>query len=253
MFLRKKKTNSLPEVRRLPGQSLRDEKERLLENRFLPLYFTAAFLWVLWGLDEYRLWSHQPPAPKPALCLAIIATGVCVISFRRLFKEFVQLNRGERGELCVAEVLDDLRGHGYRIAHDLKRDGFNVDHVVVGPSGVFAIETKFRSGRGEITVRNGQGLFVDGRPEEKDCLNQAVANAAEVRRMIKKDCDIDDWVGVVVVFVGDWRIRNKWQTTNARVVTADRLVEYIVDQQPRLTRSEITLIAPHLERSAKSG
>lgn len=252
MFPRKKKTNRLPEVRRLPGQSLRDEKERLLENRFLPLYCAAGFLWILWGLDEYRLWTHQSPAPKQALCLAIIATGVCVISFRRLFRKFVQLNRGERGELRVAEVLDDLRRHGYRPFHDVVRDGFNIDHVVVGPAGVFAIETKYRSGSGEITFRNGEGLFVDGRPEEKDCLNQAVANAAEVRRLIKEDCKLDEWVGAVLVFVGEWQIRNKWQTTNARVVTADRLVEYIVDQQPRLTRNEIKLIASHLERSAKA-
>src|SRR5947209_239754 len=98
MFPRKKKTNRLPEVRRLPGQSLRDEKERLVENRFLPLYLVAAFLWILSGLDEYRLWSHQPPAPKLELCLAIIATGICAISFRRLFRDFIRLNRGERGE-----------------------------------------------------------------------------------------------------------------------------------------------------------
>ena len=50
---------------------------------------------------------------------------------------------------------------------------FNIDHVLVGPGGVFAIETKFRSGRGEITFRNGEGLFVGGRIEEKDCLKQA--------------------------------------------------------------------------------
>jgi hypothetical protein len=252
MFPRKKKTNRLPEVRRLPGQSLRDEKERLLENRFFPLYCAAAFLWILWGLDEYRLWTHQSPAPKQALCLAIIATGVCVISFRRLFKKFVQLNRGERGELCVAEVLDDLRRYDYRLFHDVVRDGFNVDHVVVGPGGVFAIETKFRSGTGEITFRNGEGLFVGGFPEEKDSLKQARGNAAEVNRLIKENCHIDVWVKPVVVFVGDWRVRNAWRSTDARVFTPDRLADHIVNQQPSLTRREIELIASHLERSAKS-
>ena len=252
MFPRKKRTNPLPKVQRLPGQSLRDEKERLLDNRFLPAYIGTAFLWILWALDEYRVRTHEQPAPKVTLCLAIVATGICVVLFRRLFGHFRRLNRGERGELRVAEALDDLRVAGYRVFHDLVRDGFNIDHVVVGPAGVFAIETKFRSGGGQITFRNGDGLFIDGRPEETNSLKQAVANAAEVRRIIKEDCKVDEWVGAILVFVGEWQIRNKWQTTNARVVTADKLVTYIVDQQPRLTRKEIELIATHLERSAKS-
>lgn len=252
MFPKKKRVSPLPKVQRLPGQSLRDEKERLLDNRFLPAYIGTAFLWILWAVDEYRVRTHAQPAPKVTLCLAIVATGICLILFRRLFGHFRRLNRGEHGELRVAEALDELRGAGYRIFHDLVRDGFNIDHVAVGPAGVFVVETKFRSGRGEITFRNGEGLFVDGVPEEKDSLKQAVANAAEVRRMIKEDCKVDGWVNAVLVFVGEWRIRNKWQTTNARVVTADKLGAYIVDQQPRLTRQEIELIASHLERSAKS-
>jgi hypothetical protein len=252
MFPRKKKTNRLPEVRRLPGQSLRDEKDRLLENRFLPLYCATAFLWILSALDQYRIWLHQGPAPKTALSLAVISTGVCAIVFRRVFRQCIRLNRGERGELRVAEVLDDLRRYEYRPFHDVVRDGFNVDHVVVGPGGVFAIETKYRSGAGEITFRNGEGLFVDGFPEEKDSLSQARGNAAEVNRLIKENCHLDVWVKPVVVFVGDWRVKNAWRSTDARVFTPDRLVDHIVNQQPSLTRREIELIASHLERSAKS-
>jgi hypothetical protein len=154
--------------------------------------------------------------------------------------------------LRVAEVLDDLRGYGYRVTHDLTRDGFNIDHVAVGPAGVFAIETKFRSGEGEITFRNGEGLFVGGFPEEKDSLKQARGNAREVNRIIKENCDVDEWVWPLVVFVGDWRVKNDWRTTDARVLTPDTVVQYISNQQPRLTGREIELIASHLERSAKS-
>jgi Nuclease-related domain len=252
MFPKKNRRSTVPLVQRTPGQSLREQKERLLENRFFPLYCATAFLWILWALDQFRLWTHQGPAPKMALSLALIATGVCAIVFRRIFWQCVRLNRGERGELRVAEVLDDLRSHGYRPFHDVVRDGFNVDHVVVGPGGVFAIETKFRSGTGEMTFRNGEGLFVGGFPEEKDSLSQARGNAAEVNRLIKENCHIDVWVKPVVVFVGDWRLKNDWRNTDARVFTTETLARHIVNQQPQLTRSEISLIASHLERSAKS-
>lgn len=113
------------------------------------------------------------------------------IGYRRLFSAFSGLNRGERGELRIAEILDDLRSSGYRAFHDLVGDGYNIDHVVVGPAGVFAIETKFRSGQGEIEFRNGEGLFVGGRKEENDPLVQARRHARDVSRIIKENCRID--------------------------------------------------------------
>ena len=92
------------------------------------------------------------------LIFAVIATVLCAVWLWRLFPIARRFNRGERGERHVADVLEELRSNGYRPIHDIVGDGFNVDHVLVGPGGVFAIETKFRSGKGEITVRN-EGRF----------------------------------------------------------------------------------------------
>ena len=251
VFPKKSKKQPVLKVRRRAGQSIRDEKERLTENRLIPFYFATVFLWILWGLEEFRARTHQPPQPMLVLCLAIIATGVSAIIFRRLWWKFGNLNRGERGELRVAEVLDELRSCGYRAFHDLPGDGYNIDHVVVGPAGVFAIETKFRSGHGEIEFRNGEGLFVGGYPEEKDSLKQARSNAAEVNRIIKESCGINRWVTPLVVFVGNCTIKNSWGNTDARVFTADQVARYIHEQQPELMRREIDLICSHLARSVK--
>jgi hypothetical protein len=241
-----------PEVRRMAGQSIRDEKQLLTDNRLIPFYFTCVFAWVLWALEEVRAYTHQPPQPKLLLCFAIIATGVAAIAIGRLVQRFRNLNRGERGEMKIAEILEELRGTGYRVIHDLPRQGYNIDHIVVGPAGVFVIETKFRSGHGDIEFRNGDGLFVGDRKEEDDPLHQARSNAGDVNRLLKEYCGKYFPVTPLVVFVGDWKIKNKWQTTDARVFTTDRLLKYFEDQQPELTRSEITLIASHLERSVKS-
>ena len=240
-------TTGMP--KRLPGQSLREQKERLLENRVAPLYLGTAFLWILW---LWELQTHQPPTPTLVLCLAIIATGTSSIVFRRLFFRFRNLTRGEHGELTVAESLEQLRTIGYRPIHDIVGKGFNIDHVLVGPAGVFAIETKFRRGSGEISFRNGEGLFIGEREEEGDCLRQARNNAIDVRRMIWEHCGFFQWVTPLVVFVGNWRVRNDWTDTDARILTLDRLVPYLSNQQPLLIRREIDLIASHLERCAKS-
>lgn len=253
MFPKKKKKSTVPLVRRTAGQSIRDEKERLTDNKLIPYYYSTAFLWLLWAVEEFQAQTHQAPSPRVLLCLAIIATGISVIVLRRLFGEFRRLNRGEKGELCVAELLDDLRSAGYRAFHDLPCDGFNVDHVVVGPAGVFAIETKFRSGYGEIEFRNGEGLFVGTIPDEKDCLKQARSSAVEISRVIKNHCGMNRWVKPLVVFVGDWKVKDNWRDTDTRVITDSRLQDYLLAQdQPELIEREIELICSHLKRTVKS-
>ena len=218
----------------------------------MPYVFGPGFLWMIFIVEWFRFSTKQPPQPLFWFCLSVAATVFGWFGYRHLLSAFRGLNRGERGELRVAEILDDLRGSGYRAFHDLTGDGFNIDHVVVGPAGIFAIETKFRSGNGEIEFRNGEGLFVDGYLEEKDSLTQARSNAAEVNRIIKENCGMDRWVKPLVVFVGDWKIKNKWDDTDARVFSADQIPDHFDWQQPELVRREIDLICSHLERSVKS-
>ena len=73
----------------------------------------------------------------------------------------------------------------------------------------------------------------------------------DVRSMLADDCKIDRWVKPLVVFVGNWRIQNKWRDTDARVLTPEQIGSYFDQRQPELTRREIELFATHLERSAK--
>lgn len=60
----------------------------------------------------------------------------------RLFRKLKQLKLGWEGELATAEELNKLMRSGYDVFHDIQEQNFNVDHVVVGPSGVYVIETK---------------------------------------------------------------------------------------------------------------
>lgn len=178
-------------------------------------------------------------------------------------------NKGARGSRCDMDNAKPrgarrtkggggARGpqlSGYRVFHDLRRDRFNVDHVVVGASGVYAIETKFRSGYGTINFRNGEGLFVNDQPwqGDRDPVAQARGSAAEIHKLIKDNCEVNVTVTALVVFVGEWKVKEKWQTTDARVVSESQLLRYFARQdQPELTRNEIRLIASHLERSAKA-
>jgi hypothetical protein len=52
--------------------------------------------------------------------------------------------RGAKGERQTARLLDRLSRDGYQVFHDLAMPGSpaNIDHLVVGPSGVFVIDSK---------------------------------------------------------------------------------------------------------------
>ena len=79
---------------------------------------------------------------------------------------------GTEGELRVAEVL--ASASGIDVLHDRLVPGSraNIDHIVVGPSGVFVIDAK--QYKGAIEVRNvgslfrlDERLYVDGRDRSK--------------------------------------------------------------------------------------
>ena len=69
---------------------------------------------------------------------------------------------GAHGERETGRILDRLRAFGYHVIHDVRVPGSlaNIDHVVIGSTGIFLIETKSYSG----TVRlSGDSLRHNGR------------------------------------------------------------------------------------------
>ena len=71
---------------------------------------------------------------------------------------------GAIGERKTAKALSRLDSN-YRILHDRKIRGrkSNIDHIVIGPTGIFAIETKNVKGR--VTLQGGH-LMVGGRKRD---------------------------------------------------------------------------------------
>jgi len=78
-----------------------------------------------------------------------VVVGLSIFGYS-LVKTVLLLNTGRHyrlgydGEIAVAQELNRLMLDGYHVYHDVPGKGFNIDHVVVGPAGVFAVETKAR-------------------------------------------------------------------------------------------------------------
>ena len=81
--------------------------------------------------------------------IIVIIVGLIYTARKSWFEsdQLIKLKLGRDAELAVASELIELQSHGYQIFHDIQADGFNIDHLVIGPNGVFAIETKGRHKR----------------------------------------------------------------------------------------------------------
>lgn len=95
------------------------------------------------------------------------------------FKTVRQLRLGYEGEVGVGQELNQLMLSGYRVYHDFPAQQFNIDHIVIGQTGVFAVETKARSkpvtGRGKLdatVVCNGSELVFPNWTD-RDSIEQA--------------------------------------------------------------------------------
>ncbi|MCU8038506.1 nuclease-related domain-containing protein [Shewanella oncorhynchi] len=76
----------------------------------------------------------------------------------KLFSKLIKLRLGHTAEIATANELIGLQALGYQVFHDVQADGFNIDHLVVGKNGVFAIETKGRHKRNkDLLQTNGNG------------------------------------------------------------------------------------------------
>jgi hypothetical protein len=79
-----------------------------------------------------------------------------LVAWRLRFRPSEQVTawrRGAAGERRTARLLDGLTRDGYVVFHDLALPGSpaNIDHLVIGPSGVFVIDSKQWTG----SVRQG--------------------------------------------------------------------------------------------------
>jgi len=110
--------------------------------------------------------------PTTILLGILFGTGL-LFSLRkmsRLFESRLNIRLGYEAELAVGQELNQLMLCGYRVYHDFAFEQYNIDHIVVGPSGVFAVETKGKAkpdrglGKGDATIEfdGNRLLFPDG-------------------------------------------------------------------------------------------
>lgn len=164
---------------------------------------------------------------------------------RRLEERAALFEKGAEGECATADVLATLPS-GWTAIHDVRWPGrrfANIDHVVVGPGGVFAIDSKLWSGR--VTFTNGR-VRQNGFSRERavaGCADAGLAIAGLVGPHAAK-------VSAVLCFAGQTGITG-W-ARDVIVCSVDTLTQMLVTRPAALTPDEALDVRIRLDTALSS-
>ena len=235
---------------RSPGESLRRSLEQL--NEYL-IYSVAVFLLVpmffAWQAPILtNLWAVGFLAGLLVICAL---PGFWVI---RLYRNYALSLRGER---AVGEEVNQLMLDSCHVFHDFPaaRD-WNIGHIVVAPSGIYAIETKtFRKGRARGHLKENEAIS-DGRTLRfpravrsepiREARRSAAALAQELSGALAEPIDVKP-----ILALPGWQI--------ARHSAADVLVlnpkeiwyAIVTTAPPKLSPAEIQRVSYYIQQKCR--
>jgi len=152
----------------------------------------------------------------------------------------------------VGEELSRLIGLGFEIYHDVPFDQFNIDHVLVGSRGVFAVETKTRSkpvSSGKVEYR----VWYDGKalqwPKGADfrSVEQSRNNAKDLAAWLSSGTG-EKVIASPILTLPGWMVERKVPVDGLYVLNPKQIHDVLASFPETLTESQITRICHQLNQ-----
>lgn len=234
---------------REPGESLRERLDKtLLED--VTMWIVSGALLI--GLTVFEWFGYLTNSGRHPVLLTVMAVaGICLVCWRihRVRSIVRPLILGLEGERAVGQFLNKLRSDGYNTIHDIEEDGWNIDHVMVGPTGVYAIETKTigkPNGQDAQIIYDGETILIDGHTPDRDPLKQAEASARRIRDIVRERTGQTVEVRPVVLYPG-WYVRRRCPSPHVWVVNEKYLPGWLDHEPEKLTEHEVQRYTSVLE------
>ena len=198
---------------RAPGQHTRAIVRRLRLRTLVALGVLAvatALLGRAFGLRDIRFLGSE--------------VGLLVAMFvvlRYVLPLVERHDRGASGEEHVGGLLNGLQGKGWHAIHDASLGNGNVDHILIGPAGVFTVETKSHPGPVQVARVHGATL------------SQAQAQQRAIERVTGLE------VEPLLVYSRAWVDRPLARRKGVRVLPARMLAGYLDRRSARLSPEQV--------------
>lgn len=153
-----------------------------------------------------------------------------------LTDEFVNYSVGFVGEEIVGAVLA-RRGGGWHVLHSVPvgSGSTDIDHVVIGPPGVFTINSKHHPG-GRLQTKGAETVFLG--QTWVPYARKSVAEATRATALLAAGCRFPGEARAVIAVVGA-RVDTRLPLDNVAVVAGDQLLDWLYDQPQTLTPAQV--------------
>jgi hypothetical protein len=246
---------------RIPGGSLLRALDNLNEQINLYLVYVLILPLILYSaFISFAYYRAEQPSLSVIWTSAVIGSLVLVYLIFRLVKLSSRRKRirvGYEGELAVGQELNHLMGQGYLVYHDFPADTFNIDHIIVGEKGVFAVETCTRLKGSASTGGQEATVTYDGR-----MLLYADKSDFETIELAEQQADwLSQWLGAAtgepiavraVVALPGWVVK-RTSADGIPVVNPGQFASLFEHIKPRpLSETMLTRIRQQLENKCRN-
>ena len=247
---------------RPPGESCRQKVEDLNNS------LTELDVWILGFPSTFLLCVMscnltQPPTwpismPWAATFALAISASLTLFSRRWiLLKERDEWRLNFSGQRAVGEMLNQLQVDGCRVFHDFQLgNDQHLGHIVVAPSGVYAVETRTRPKRARTPHQQAHEVIYDGKSLEypllKDTtfLEETRTHGRGLTEFLKANLDFAAPVQPVLALPG-WYVIQRGEG-DVTVLNPKSIRERVITHNtPVLTSEQIQKIARILEQKSR--
>ena len=135
--------------------------------------------------------------------------------------------KGAMGEAIVAATLRDLP-HDFAVINDVSKRFGNIDHVVIGPTGIYVVDAK--NWKGSVKANGSGELLLNGQPLPKPAIKTLLGAVMDFREKLKALTETDYFVRGLMVFPNAYVEANFGSTRHIHCLRNERLIDYLNDQ-----------------------
>lgn len=151
---------------RSPGHSLRTRVEaaaRAVASATLVAGVWPLLIFSAWaGAVILLAWPQSMLLSVATVALIVLGSIITLLRVLRAEQGFRRCRLLLDGEIAAGQALTQLLRQGCRVVHDVSVPGARVSHVVVAPTGVFAVRTLTRRGAGRGRGKDDVTVYAQG-------------------------------------------------------------------------------------------
>ena len=207
------------------------QNERAIKRRERVLIAAVAFF----GILEFACGFFVAHGKFVVFAIGVLVLILAMRRFGRYFDQQLRRVRiddtGAEGERAIIPFLKKLPDT-YTVICDLDfADSYgNIDHLVIGPTGIFSIDVK--NWKGTVAADGRGELLLNGHPTDKPQVRNFTRRTMDLKERLKALTRLDPYIQCLFVFPHTY-LEARWGTTGAVLcVDTDNLLSIITKPNP---------------------